>query len=510
MSTDPVGAGSPNLRPMRIGVFNRFWSTFGGAEMVAGTIADELCRDHEVSLVGTEDVPVERLAERLGLGLESVGTRVVEDLAAAVEDASRGYDLWVNCSYLSHEASRATHGVYVLSFPTPATSHFNAAQRALNATAGLVLRRGWPPACPGRGFGPVEGDRGERRRRLDPEAHFTVQARPGRERAVTVVFAAGAEAHVELSGGGPEVSATIGGSRTPVPVICRAGADGVAHARIRTAQGHAAVSGIVTGTGTTARLAARAGALAPFLLVETSAAFADSYDLVLANSEYTRHWTKRLWHRDSTVLYPPVRPIAPGDKEPLILSVGRFFDAAAGHSKKQVELVETFGRLVRDGALDGWSLHLVGGCGPDQRPYLDRVRAAAKGLPVELHVDAARREVEALYGAASIYWHAAGLGENPRRHPHRFEHFGITPVEAMSAGAVPVVFDHAGPAEVVEAGTSGLVFDDLDGLAGATRMLVSDPPRREALAEGARKRAASFSPEAFRRRLRALLAPLGV
>jgi hypothetical protein len=31
------------------------------------------------------------------------------------------------------------------------------------------------------------------------------------------------------------------------------------------------------------------------------------------------------------------------------------------------------------------------------------------------------------------------LGEDPERHPDRFEHFGITTVEAMSAGAVPVV-----------------------------------------------------------------------
>lgn len=179
-----------------------------------------------------------------------------------------------------------------------------------------------------------------------------------------------------------------------------------------------------------------------------------------------------------------MKPVAAGDKQQIILSVGRFFDAAAGHSKKQLELVETFGRLWRRGDLDGWSLHLVGGCSEEQRPYLDRVRSAAAGLPVDLHVDAARREVEQLYGAASLYWHATGLGEDPTRHPHRFEHFGITTVEAMSAGAVPIVFDHAGPREVVEDGVSGLVFRDLDGLAATTRTLVLDRGRRESLACG--------------------------
>lgn len=494
---------------MRVGVFNRFWATFGGAEMVAGTIADELCDDHDVTLVGTGPVPVGGLRERLGLGLTPVATAVVDDLPAAVEDESGRYDLWINCSYLSDEACRAAHGAYVLSFPTPATSHFNGAQRVLNKTVGLVLREGWPPPRLGRGFGPVEGSRGARCRRIEANAEFTVRTRRGRHRRVTVVFAAGEAAHVELNGGAEVVDATPGRSPVAVTVGCVGDRDGVARVRITTSSGTAAVSGIVTGAGATARMAARAGAVAPFLLVDDSPAFIDSYDLLLANSEYTRTWTARLWHRDSTVLYPPVKPVAAGDKQQIILSVGRFFDAAAGHSKKQLELVETFGRLWRRGDLDGWSLHLVGGCSEEQRPYLDRVRSAAAGLPVDLHVDAARREVEQLYGAASLYWHATGLGEDPTRHPHRFEHFGITTVEAMSAGAVPIVFDHAGPREVVEDGVSGLVFRDLDGLAATTRTLVLDRGRRESLARGARRRAAAFAPDAFRSRLRDLLAPMG-
>ena len=81
----------------------------------------------------------------------------------------------------------------------------------------------------------------------------------------------------------------------------------------------------------------------------------------------------------------------------------------------------------------------MGGCGPEHRPYLDEIRSAAEGLPVTLHPEASGAELRDLYGRASIFWHAAGLGEDPDRHPDRFEHFGITTVEAMSAGAVPVV-----------------------------------------------------------------------
>ena len=34
--------------------------------------------------------------------------------------------------------------------------------------------------------------------------------------------------------------------------------------------------------------------------------FLDSYDTILANSEYTRGWIRRLWQRDADVLYPPI------------------------------------------------------------------------------------------------------------------------------------------------------------------------------------------------------------
>lgn len=491
---------------MRIGVFDRFWDTFGGAEMVAGTIADELCGDHDVTLVGTGEVPTAGLRARLGLDLVGVSTATVADLPAAVEDASGAYDLWVNCSYLSDEACRAARGAYVLSFPTPATEHFTRAQRALNASAGTVLRKGWPPPRLGAGFGPVEGARRKRARRLEPVAAFTVAVRPGRTRVVSVTFAPSAPARVVLDGGATPIEAATGPTSTTVDVVCRGDANGVGHVQVRTVSGEAAVAGIVSGRGLPARTAAKLGAFAPFLLVDDSAAFADSYDVVLANSEYTRRWTKRLWHRDSVVLYPPVRPVAPAPKQNTILAVGRFFDAAAGHSKKQLELVETFARLVRTHALEGWHLDLVGGCSPEQRPYLERVRRAAVGLPVEIHVDAPRETVEALYGAAAIYWHATGLGEDPRRKPNRFEHFGITTVEAMSAAAVPVVFAHAGPAEVVQDHVSGRHFDDLDSLARITRELVGDPALREKLGSGARERAKAFAPEAFRTRLREVLA----
>lgn len=234
----------------------------------------------------------------------------------------------------------------------------------------------------------------------------------------------------------------------------------------------------------------------------------DSYDRLLANSRYTQRWIERLWQRSSGVLYPPVSLTPRQDKAPIILSVGRFFLPGSGHNKKQLEMVQAFRRLVERGEADGWEYHLVGGCAPEHRPYLDQIRAAAAGLPVVVHPDASGAELRDLYGRASIFWHAAGLGEDPERHPDRYEHFGITTVEAMSAGAVPVVIDAAGQVEIVEHGVSGYRFAGLDGLVSHTGRLIADPAWRDVLSAAAERRAEDFGWDAFVARVRAEVAAL--
>jgi glycosyltransferase involved in cell wall biosynthesis len=124
---------------------------------------------------------------------------------------------------------------------------------------------------------------------------------------------------------------------------------------------------------------------------------------------------------------------------------------------------------------------------------------------VRLHRDATGVELDALYARASIFWHATGLGEDLEADPGRAEHFGIATAEAMSAGAVPVVLAAGGQPEVVEAGVSGLLFDDLDGLVSATATLVDDPARLRQLSRGAIAASQRFGKEAFAARLREIV-----
>jgi glycosyltransferase involved in cell wall biosynthesis len=240
--------------------------------------------------------------------------------------------------------------------------------------------------------------------------------------------------------------------------------------------------------------------------------FLRCYDRILANSEYTRGWIRRLWGVDSEPLFPPIRvdELHPGRKDRKVLTVGRFFAPGSGHCKKQLEQVEAFGRMVRRGGLDGWQLHVVGGVEPAHRPYLTKVRKAAQGLPVFVHANAPRALVNELFATSSIFWSATGYGEDEEREPWAFEHFGITTVEAMAAECVPVVIDKAGQRETVRDSVDGYRWSSLEELEAHTRELVADEALRERMAKSAGGRAQQFSEKAFAARWHDIAGGLGL
>lgn len=221
-----------------------------------------------------------------------------------------------------------------------------------------------------------------------------------------------------------------------------------------------------------------------------------SYATLLAISPYVATWIERRWGRSSVLVPPAVRRVPRRPKEPLIVSVGRFFPDGHGHAKRQAELVRAMALLAP--RLPGWRLALVGRAMGDGVGYLDEVRALARDLPVDLHVDVDAAAVDDLLGRASVYWHGAGLGVDVERHPERAEHFGIAVVEAMSAGTVPVVAGVGGPAHLVTDGVDGYHVHDVAGLAEATVGLAGDADRLAVLGAAAERRAHDFAAPVFR------------
>ena len=193
--------------------------------------------------------------------------------------------------------------------------------------------------------------------------------------------------------------------------------------------------------------------------------FWPDYERVVVYSEYAKAHTQQSQIKASAaarpihIIHPPVSPVgttsATITKRPgMILSVGRF--ASTGHSKCQDKLIAAF----REISATGLSLHLAGTLNPsqDSQDTYELCRKLAQDLPVTFHPNATRAELGQLYAQADCYWHGTGLGSDIETQPEKFEHFGITVVEAMASGCIPFVLDHGGPASVVTAGRNGWTY----------------------------------------------------
>jgi glycosyltransferase involved in cell wall biosynthesis len=221
-----------------------------------------------------------------------------------------------------------------------------------------------------------------------------------------------------------------------------------------------------------------------------------TYQRCVSISEYTRRWTGRRWGLDSQVVHPPVDVAMPQrSKEPLILSVGRFSTMA--HTKKQLEMMAAFGRFHARCA--GWRYASVGGLNNRQEnhDYFARVRAAADGLPAEVGANVSRECLRDLFARSRIYWHATGFDDDTESRPELAEHFGISTVEAMAAGAVPVVVAKGGQTEIVEHGTSGFLWNTLDEMVDYSRRLAEDEALWQRMSGAARSRARAFARDRF-------------
>lgn len=180
----------------------------------------------------------------------------------------------------------------------------------------------------------------------------------------------------------------------------------------------------------------------------------------VVNSRFTKSFIDREFFVNSRVVYPPVdtRSFIPAKKEKIILYVGRFSNLT--QSKGHQLLVNVFRDIYKK--LPGWKLILAGGVsvGLDDL-YMRQLRETSRGLPVTIITDPKFSDLTALFSRASIFWSASGFGFDENKSPTKVEHFGISVVEAMSAGAVPIVTNLGGFKEIVDHTRDGFLWSTL-------------------------------------------------
>lgn len=228
-------------------------------------------------------------------------------------------------------------------------------------------------------------------------------------------------------------------------------------------------------------------------------------DHIVCNSLFTKKNIDNYLGVKSAVLYPPVdiAPIKPGKKENIILSVGRFSQLLQG--KSQDVLVEAFIEMVKNYDLKGWKLVLVGGSEVGGREFVRKLKEMSQGYKIDILENLPFSKLLALYGKAKIFWTASGFGINEQANPEKVEHFGMTTVEAMAGGCVPVVMDKGGQKEIVDRDKTGLLWQTQEELIRLTLALIKSKKVMTKLAENAILRSKDFSKEKFNQHIYSLI-----
>lgn len=506
----------------RVGIYNRWLATLGGGEKHSLAIAEHLRNRSQVSVISHKPVSKDRAEERLNLDLTGVEFITIPDChSKEISSITNHYDLFINASHLDYFPSSARYSTTLIYFPANLGRRIIWGRRLKH-----YLRKWFQIPTLLTDIHAFDASGATFKWSLDTSTNILLpnsnnsynmlmdlRSIDDRVRNIRVLLD-GKEIH--------NIAISENFERTTTNVRVTSPLHRKNHELTITVSDTVPIDGQPKLEISNIQLSLPRYRLYKKLMESkykgwgirlqyfppgnTMIDYIDTYDSIWANSQFTSKWVKKYWQRDSEVLYPPVNVENYGmcPKRNFILNVGRFF--AGQHNKKHGDLISAFKELV-DNGLEGWEFHLVGGKthGTENDIYLDQLFTMSEGYPIYIYPDASYEKLKNLYEESLIYWHASGYGESEKKYPEKFEHFGITTVEAMAAGCIPVVINKGGQPEIVEHGTSGYLWDTMPELKTHTMNLINDPAQRGIISNNAIKRSKSFGFDHFHKTLDKLL-----
>jgi glycosyltransferase involved in cell wall biosynthesis len=463
---------------MNIGIYNRYWSTFGGGEKHIGMIAEVLAMDHNVELLSIERINWEELGKRLSLDLSKCSKRILQNKTCNdLSSYSKEYDVFINSTYNSFLESQAKNSIYMCFFPAELRPSYKEYLKYLieifRKLADILLNKVYIFLYRDQIYfkeGGIYNVEEDGRLWFGPDAIFSfnkikyldriaLKIWPDSYNEIQKVLVNGEEEDWKIDKSGYLIFNAKGPERrVTVRILSK---------KYEIKKEEEKSDGRDFGFCIDGRFAIFKSSVLKFPVfgdINRGKAL-NSYGTIIANSKFTSEWIEKRWFRKSILLEPSIdtnifnyHPSI--KKEKIILSVGRFFSGS--HNKKHIEIIEAFIRMIKSGAIDDtWRLELVGGRHLEHKDHIDYFQTLCKlaeGYPIDIRPDLTFNELLKSYQRSQIYIHGAGWGENQNKNPERFEHFGITTCEAMACQCVPVVFDAAGQREIVINSSVGFRF----------------------------------------------------
>ena len=240
-------------------------------------------------------------------------------------------------------------------------------------------------------------------------------------------------------------------------------------------------------------------------------AYLKTYDLFLTNSKFTDKHFKLIWqgindekiNKATRLCYHPVAAISEmqeQQKEKMILVLSRI-----EKSKHLETLIDAYNSSTY--LKNHYRLVIAGGCTKKDELYKKELEKKTRGSNISFILNAPFSDIVKLYNSAEIFWHCKGFEIDESKEPELMEHFGMSTVEAMSAGCVPVVINAGGQKEIVDE-KCGYRWDTVNELVRYTEQLAQNPEQLVAMSLAAKEQAKQFSFDVFIKNMKTILEEL--
>jgi len=505
---------------IKIGIYDRYLSTFGGGERYSCKMAEILSRQNNYSVDIVTDIysDLNKVSSRLNLDLSKVNLKVFPFLSAEYAQRITGnYDIFINATYLSSLPAFGKRNIYLCYFPTKFDVDFRFIHRFLlvffrpaaiwlyriadrinkdfkdiEVVEGIYdikkffLRRGsWSSGRTVLTYKNVVqpirlGFKNPATSNMDLMSCNISLSEYGNKKIIykkLLTLKPGEKRILEIPSGrlnGSKISKESGMANKSLSYTMEIISDTFIPERKVGGFKDSRTLGVVLycedRISNFKKLILKILGFVPLFLVSypKNFKFLESYNRILSISQYSEKWIKKLWNKESTILYPPVdvENFAPAGKDNIILSVGRFFPEH--HNKKQLEMAQNFIDLYTKNPqiMKNFTLYLAGGVEDKEEhiDYVESIKKLSENFPIKVLTNIDWDKLAELFARSLIFWHASGMGEDENRHPEKFEHFGITTVEAMASGCIPVVINKGGQTEIIQNSYNGFLFESWDEL----------------------------------------------
>ena len=209
----------------------------------------------------------------------------------------------------------------------------------------------------------------------------------------------------------------------------------------------------------------------------------NSIDLIIVNSDFTAHHLRNIYHDKLKILYPLCEiekkknnikiNLIKDNNEINFVTIGRLFkyNPRGKTNCKNIDFIlDVFNHISVNkdayGFKKNFKLHVI--CSVKDYSYFNELKnnysRGIKNKNIIFYTDCSDTKKVEILNLSHYYLHATGIRNIKNERPFEEEHFGISLIEGIQHGCIPIVSDRGYPSYIIKHNENGYLFDNKNNL----------------------------------------------